>query len=325
MRRRDFIAGLGSAVAWPLAARAQQPAMPLVGYVSPLTHDADSWLLAGFRRGLSNKGYVEDRNLAIEYRYANNVNERLPALVDDLIRRRVAVIAANATSSVLAAKAATRTIPIVFMTGGDPVELGLVGSMPRPGGNLTGVTLFNVELAAKVAEFMHALVPTANVVASLVNPTSPVSAAVTREREIAAGALGLRMVTVGAIRPSDIEGAVASAVDQGARALLVSGDAMFIVARDRLFAYVDRYMLPAIYTYREFAEAGGLMSYGTSIADVFTVVGEYTGRILKGEKPADLPVQQPTKIELTINMKTAKALGLIIPQALLATADKVIE
>jgi putative tryptophan/tyrosine transport system substrate-binding protein len=325
MQRRDFIAGLGSAALWPLAARAQQPAMPLVGYVSPLTRDADSWLLAGFRRGLSNTGYVEDRNLAIEYRYANNVNERLPALVDDLIRRRVAVIAANATSSVLAAKAATRTIPIVFMTGGDPVELGLVGSMPRPGGNLTGVTLFNVELAAKVAEFMHALVPTANVVASLVNPTSPVSAAVTREREIAAGALGLRMVTVGAIRPSDIEGAVASAVDQGARALLVSGDAMFIVARDRLFAYVDRYMLPAIYTYREFAEAGGLMSYGTSIADVFTVVGEYTGRILKGEKPADLPVQQPTKIELTINMKTAKALSLIIPEALLAAADKVIE
>jgi putative tryptophan/tyrosine transport system substrate-binding protein len=325
MRRREFIAGLGSAVAWPVVARAQQTAMPVIGYLTDWTAEADAVPLAAFRQGLSETGYIEHRSVAIEYRWAESNKAQLPALVDDLIRRRVAVIAANGTPSVVAAKSATRTIPIVFMTGGDPVEQGFVASLPRPGGNLTGVTLRNREVSAKLLEFMHKLLPGGTTFAFLRNPTSQVQEVITIELQVAARALGVRLLVVNASDPSDFEAAFATLVRERAGGLIVGGDAMLIIARDQLFAYSARHALPTIYSYRELAEAGGLMSYGASLAEIFSLVGVYTGRILKGESPADLPVQQATRIQLTINLKTAKALGLTIPETLLATADEVIQ
>jgi len=325
MKRRTFIAGLGSAAAWPLVARAQQPSMPVIGYLTDWTVEADAVPLGALRQGLSETGYVEHRSVTIEYRWAENTKARLPALVDDLIRRRVAVIAANGTPSVLAAKSATRTIPIVFMTGGDPVEQGFVASLPRPGGNLTGVTLRNTEVSAKLLEIMHKLLPGETTLAFLRNPTSQQQEVQTIELQVAARTLGVRLLVVNASDPSEFEAAFATVVRERAGGLVVGGDAMLIIARDQLFSYAARHALPTIYYYRELAEAGGLMSYGASLAEIFRVVGVYTGRILKGESPADLPVQQATHIQLTINLKTAKALGLTIPETLLATADEVIQ
>ncbi len=325
MRRREFIAGLGGAAAWPVVARAQQPALPVIGYLTDWTVEADAVPLAAFRQGLSETGYIEHRSVAIEYRWAENTKAQLPALVDDLIRRRVAVIAANGTPSVLAAKSATRTIPIVFMTGGDPVEQGFVASLPRPGGNLTGVTLRNREVSTKLLEYMHKLLPGETTLAFLRNPTSQVQEVQTIELQVAARTLGVRLLVVNASDPSEFEAAFATLVRERAGGLVVGGDAMLIIARDQLFAYAARHALPTIYYYRELAEAGGLMSYGASLAEIFSLVGVYTGRILKGESPADLPVQQATRIQLTINLKTAKALGLTIPETLLATADEVIQ
>ena len=325
MKRRTFIAGLGSAAAWPLVARAQQPSMPVIGYLTDWTVEADAVPLGALRQGLSETGYVEHRSVAIEYRWAENTKARLPALVDDLIRRRVAVIAANGTPSVLAAKSATRTIPIVFMTGGDQVEQGFAVSLPRPGGNLTGVTLRNTEVSAKLLEIMHKLLPGETTLAFLRNPTSQQQEVQTIELQVAARTLGVRLLVVNASDPSEFEAAFATVVRERAGGLVVGGDAMLIIARDQLFAYAARHALPTIYYYRELAEAGGLMSYGASLAEIFRVVGVYTGRILKGESPADLPVQQATHIQLTINLKTAKALGLTIPETLLATADEVIQ
>ena len=325
MKRRTFIAGLGSAAAWPLVARAQQPSMPVIGYLTDWTVEADAVPLGALRQGLSETGYVEHRSVTIEYRWAENTKARLPALVDDLIRRRVAVIAANGTPSVLAAKSATRTIPIVFMTGGDQVEQGFAVSLPRPGGNLTGVTLRNTEVSAKLLEIMHKLLPGETTLAFLRNPTSQQQEVQTIELQVAARTLGVRLLVVNASDPSEFEAAFATVVRERAGGLVVGGDAMLIIARDQLFAYAARHALPTIYYYRELAEAGGLMSYGASLAEIFRVVGVYTGRILKGESPADLPVQQATHIQLTINLKTAKALGLTIPETLLATADEVIQ
>jgi putative tryptophan/tyrosine transport system substrate-binding protein len=326
MKRREFIAGLGGAAAWPAVVRAQQPAMPLIGYLSDWRAEADAVILAAFRQGLGEMGYIEHRNVAIEYRWAENTNARLPALVDDLIRRRVAVIATNGTPSVLAAKAATRTTPIVFMTGGNPVELGLVASLPRPGGNLTGVTMLALEVEAKRLELLRKLLPAATSIAYLVNPTNAVFAeAETRRLQVAARVLGIYLLVLNTSNPSELEAAFAAVVRERAGGLVVGGDAVFINARDQLFAYSARHALPAIFSYREDALAGGLMSYGVSLAEIFSLVGVYTGRILKGERPADLPVQQATRIRLTINLKTAKALGLTIPETLLATADEVIQ
>jgi len=300
MKRRTFIAGLGSAAAWPLVARAQQPSMPVIGYLTDWTVEADAVPLGALRQGLSETGYVEHRSVTIEYRWAENTKARLPALVDDLIRRRVAVIAANGTPSVLAAKSATRTIPIVFMTGGDPVEQGFVASLPRPGGNLTGVTLRNTEVSAKLLEIMHKLLPGETTLAFLRNPTSQQQEVQTIELQVAARTLGVRLLVVNASDPSEFEAAFATVVRERAGGLVVGGDAMLIIARDQLFSYAARHALPTIYYYRELAEAGGLMSYGASLAEIFRVVGVYTGRILKGESPADLPVQQATHIQLTI-------------------------
>ena len=326
MRRREFVAGLGGAtLAWPVAGRAQESALPVIGYLTDWTVEADAVPLAAFRQGLSETGYVEHRSVAIEYRWAENTKARLPALVDDLIRRRVAVIAANGTPSVLAAKSATRTIPIVFMTGGDQVEQGFAVSLPRPGGNLTGVTLRNTEVSAKLLEIMHKLLPGETTLAFLRNPTSQQQEVQTIELQVAARTLGVRLLVVNASDPSEFEAAFATVVRERAGGLVVGGDAMLIIARDQLFAYAARHALPTIYYYRELAEAGGLMSYGASLAEIFRVVGVYTGRILKGESPADLPVQQATHIQLTINLRTAKALGLTIPETLLATADEVIQ
>jgi putative tryptophan/tyrosine transport system substrate-binding protein len=326
MRRREFIAGLAGAAASPLAARARQPALPVVGYLTTFSAEADAVPLAAFRQGLSETGYIEGRNVAIEYRRAENANARLPALVDDLIRRRVAVIAAHGTPTVLAAKAATRTIPIVFMTGLDPVELGLVASLPRPGGNLTGGTLLINEVEAKRLELLHALVPAADLIAVLVNPASPdITVAETRELQVAARILGVRLLILKASSPSEFEAAFSTLVRERAGGLVVGGDILFVGHSDQIVALAARHAVPAIYPVRELAEAGGLMSYGASLAEMFRLVGVYTGRILKGDRPADLPVQQATLIQLTINFKTANALGFTFPMTLRDRADKVIE
>jgi putative ABC transport system substrate-binding protein len=327
MRRREFITLLGgAAAAWPLGTRAQ-PAVPVIGFLSPNSPGADSYQEAAFRRGLRETGYVEGRNVAIEYRWAEGQYDRLPALAADLVRRQVIVVAAVGNVTVMAAKAATTTIPIVFQTGADPVKIGLVASLNRPGGNLTGVSVLNSELTPKRLELLHELVPTATVIAFLVNPTNPDSNPSAANESFQAGArsLGLQLPVVQASSDRDFDAVFENLVQLRADGLMISSDGLFISRSEQLGALTLRHAVPTVFQYREFAAAGGLMSYGGSNTDSYRLVGVYTGRILKGEKPADLPVQQSTKVELIINLKTAKALGLTVPLSLLTRADEVIE
>jgi putative ABC transport system substrate-binding protein len=326
MRRREFIAGLGSAAAWPVVARAQQPKMPVIGFLEVGSLDTARETVVGFRRGLAETGYIEGRNVEVDYRWAEDHYDRLPALADDLVHRQVSVIATFNTPPALAAKAATKSIPIVFSTGSDPVEIGLVATLNRPGGNLTGIFTFNATLAAKRLELLHELVPSARLIAYLANTTNPVYGKVEmKELEDAARALGVRLLVLNASNESEFEAAFTTLVAERAGGLVVSGDALFRIHSDRLVALATHHRVPAISALHEQASAGGLLSYGTDFPEMRRQVGIYTGRILKGERPADLPVQQVTKIEMVINLKTAKALGLTIPETLLATADEVIQ
>ena len=325
-RRREFITLLGgAAVAWPLAARAQQPAMPVVGYLNPGSPESDTPRLTGLRRGLNLTGYVEGRNFVIEYRWAGNQPGRLPALVADLARLQVSVIVAAGALAALAAKAATTSIPIVFSIAADPVQLGLVASLNRPGGNLTGFNAFANELGAKALALLHELVPGAATIGCLENPNNPISELMTRDVLAAAPVLGLKVQMLKASTDREIDAAFASLAQAGTGALLVANDLFFNNRIERLIELAAHHAIPTMCAFREFAVAGGLISYGTSLTETFRQVGLYTGRILKGEKPADLPVQQVTKLQLIINLKTAKALGLPIPDRLLALADEVIE
>jgi putative ABC transport system substrate-binding protein len=326
MRRRDFIAGLGSAAAWPVMARAQQPVMPVIGYLASGTAELDyNNFTAPFLKGLKETGYVEGQNVAIEYRWAENQPDRLPALAADLVRRRVAVIVANTTPAALAAKAATTTISIVFGTGTDPVALGLVASLNRPGGNLTGSANFVNELEPKRLQLLRELVPNAAAFGVLADPAFPDSQSQIADLQAAARTLGLQLIVLNATTDSDLETAFVRLSQQRVGAVLISQSTFYPRRMEQLAALAARHALPAMYPFREFAQAGGLMSYGSSLGYASHQGGIYAGRILKGEKPADLPVQQPTKVELVINLKTAKALGLTIPETLLATADEVIQ
>jgi len=325
MRRREFITFIGGAAAWPLAARAQQPAMPVIGFLNTRVPGADPHLLAAFRRGLKETGYVEGENVAIEYRWAYNEYDRLPALAADLVHRQVTVIAAIGSPSAPAAKAATTTIPIVFIIGFDPVEVGLVNSLNRPGGNLTGVTVLGVELGSKRLELLHELVPTANIVATLVNPATPAAETQSTELQTAARTLGLKLHVLHASTERDFDAVFATLLQLGAGGLVVGNDTFFSTRSEQLAALALRHAVPTIFQYRQFVEAGGLMSYGGNLPDNYRLTGVYTGRILKGEKPADLPVQQSTKVELILNLKTARALGINVPMSMLMRVDEVIE
>jgi putative ABC transport system substrate-binding protein len=327
MDRREVVALVGGAVAWPLVAQAQQPAIPVIGFLSSASPDPYAYVVSAFRQGLSETDHVEGRNVAIEFRWADGQNDRLPALAADLVHRQVSVIAApGSTPAALAAKAATATIPIVFEVGIDPVAVGLVASLARPGGNMTGVTNINIELAPKRLELLHELVPTANVIALLVNPTSPdITKTVSRDLRAAARSLGLQLHILNASTDGDFETVFTTLIQLRAGALMIAPDLFFITRNELLATLAIRHAVPAITQYREFATAGGLLSYGGSITEAARHVGVYTGRVLKGEKPADLPVQRSTKVELIINLKTAKALGLSVPATLLRRADEVIE
>ena len=328
MRRREFITLFGSAAAaWPLAARALTPAMPVVGYLSGTSPNDSIDILADFRRGLAETGYVEGRNLAIEYRLLEGHYDRIPTMVGDLVERRVAVIAVpNTTTAALAAKAATRTIPVVFGVGSDPVAIGLVASLNRPEGNVTGVSNQQTITAAHRLELLHELKPAERSIAYLVNPTNPsFAAAETKEVESAANVLGVDVVVLNASSTGEIEDAFLTLVQRHAGALLIGGDIFFISRTDQLVALAARHAVPAMYTYIEQARAGGLIAYGSDLRELEHLVGVYCGRILNGEKPSDLPVQLLAKVELVINLKTAKALGLTFPLTLLGRADEVIE
>jgi putative tryptophan/tyrosine transport system substrate-binding protein len=328
MRRREFITLLGGAAAAsslrPPAARAQQ-AMQVVGFLSGRPVAASQFLVAAFRQGLAEAGYTEGRNVAVEYRFAEARYDRLPAMASDLIGRRVAAIATSDNASTLAAKSATSTIPILFNTGSDPVKLGLVASLSRPGGNLTGVTNLNEEVGPKRLELMHQVAPGAALLGFLMNPTNPTHASDTSNMQKAARAVGLELQVLGASSDREIDAAFASLTQTRAGGLVIWADAFFTVQSEQLAALSLRYALPAIYQFREFAAAGGLMSYGGSITDAHRQIGAYAGRILKGEMPGDIPVQQSTKVELLVNLKTAKALGVTIPLSILTRADEVIE
>jgi len=329
MRRRDFIkvvAGSAAAV-WPLAPHAQTPGMPVIGYLDVGSPDGTAPIVAAFRRGLEATGQVEGRNVAIKYRWADGHTDRLPELAADLVRQKVTVIATpGSTAAALAAKATTTTIPIIFAIGADPVAAGLVPTLNRPGGNVTGVATLNAEVGPKRLEMLHQVVPAATIVALLVNPTNPViSEPLTRDAQAAARTLGIRLHLLQASTDAEIEAAFAALHEQQVGGLVIGSDQFFNSRSGQLATLALQHSLPAIYQYRVFTGAGGLISYGASLTDAFQLAGIYTGRILNGEKTADLPVQQSTKVELTINLKTAKALGLTIPQSLLVAADEVIE
>jgi putative ABC transport system substrate-binding protein len=326
MRRREFIGLLGGATMWPVAARAQQPAIPVIGYLDGGAPETSSHLLAAFRRGLREAGYIEGRNVTIEFRWAHADYDQFPELAADLVRRRVnAIVAMGSSLAVLAAQAATTTIPIVFGFGGDPVQIGLVASLNRPGGNITGAVTMNVELGAKRLGLLHELVPSASRFAALVNPRSPIANLMIKDLQAAAEAIGRPIEIFDAIHNRDINVAFANLTQKRAGALLVAPERLFATRRVQLLTLAARHAVPTIYFNREFVEAGGLMSYGSSFTDIYRQVANYTGRILKGENPADLPVLRPTKFELVINLQTAQALDIAVPPTLLARADEVIE
>jgi putative ABC transport system substrate-binding protein len=323
MRRRDFFKIAGSATAWPLIARAQQPTLPVIGFLSTSSEDASR--VAAFRQGLAQAGYVEGQNVTIEYRWAEDRSERLPLLAADLVHRQVAVIAAPTTPAALAAKAATTTIPIVFTSIGDPVQLHLVASLNRPGGNVTGVTQTNVEITPKRLQLLHELVPAASIMGLLVNPTNPFVETETKELQVAARSLGLELHVLNASTERDFDGVFAELVQLQAGGLVITGDALFNTWTEQLAALALRHAVPTVYQSRKFATAGGLLSYGTDFTETYRLAGNYTGRVLKGDKPADLPVQQATKVEFYINLKTAKALGVSIPLPLSGRANELME
>jgi len=326
MRRREFITLIGgAAAAWPLAARAQQSAIPVIGYVSSLTQAISVRVDAAFRRGLSDMGYVEGQNVSIQYRWITDRYDALPAMAADLVQRQVAAIIALGPPAVLAAKAATQTIPIVFVTGADPLKFGFVASFNNPGGNVTGIWLVLTALAEKRLQLLHDVLPKAQLVGLLVNPASPVAEPQKREAEAAARALGVKLTVLSAAAESDFDQVFTDLAQQRADALFVSADPFFFSKRERLVALAAQHAIPTIYELREFAEAGGLMSYGTVISDGYYKGGNYIGQILKGTKPADLPVEQVNNFEMIINQKTAKTLSLTVPPSLLALADEVIE
>ena len=326
MRRREFIAALGGAAVWPLAASAQQPVMQVVGFVSGRSLGSDALLVEGFRRGVRESGFIDRQNVTLEFRWADGQLDRLPALAAELIERKVAVLFAGAAETAMGAlRVASVMVPVVFATGSDPVQNGLVASFNRPGGNLTGVTVITNALWPKRLEFLRELLPTTSLIALLVNPTNLAHLSASRELNDAARKIGQDVLVLPASVEADFETSFATLVEKRAGALVVSDDALFTNRRDVLAALAARHAVPAIYGRREFANAGGLMSYGASTLDQYYQCGVYVGRILRGAKPADLPFLQPTKFELTLNLRTAKALGLTVPPSLLARADEVIE
>ena len=327
MGRREFVALLGgAAAAWPLAARAQQSTIPVIGFLNADSPQGYGRELSAFLKGLGESGYVDGRNVAIEYRWAENRIDLLPAMAADLVHRQVGVIAATSTPAALAAKAATTTIPIVFETGGDPVKLGLIASLSRPGGNVTGITQLNWEILPKRLELLHELLPATDVIALLVNPADPANAEIqSRDVLAAAHTLGLKLHVVNANTERDFDSVFAQLTDLRAGGLVISGDAFFNSRTKQLAALALQHAVPAAYQWREFVAAGGLLSYGSEVTDAYRLAGVYTGRVLKGDKIADLPVQQATKVELFINLKTAKALGITVPLPVSGRADEVIE